>query len=555
MNFFDRISLFSEPVVAKPLDRGVCVIAQSGTVACNVLFSQRHLPLGYVFSTGNQSSITSIDLAHFALRDSRVSAIGIYMESVGAPTALRDLACAARNQGVPIVVLKTGRSEAARSITLSHTGAMSGSDRNLDVLMQRLGIGRCDSLAEFVETLKLLHVHGPLSGNRLALSGGSGGDMAIASDLLQKLDVQLPDVGKETRIKLGQLLGNQVSIGNPFDFQTRTWHDEANLCQMFSAIQDGDADLYGFFLDHPDSSSIEHLEPYELPVRAFLAATRQTGAKAFVASTMAESTPSSIAEMALRSGVAPMQGMWETFRAFEIAHHIGSAWAQFSPPTLGRRAASASVYCIGEFESKQVLMSAGIKTPAAIQVNAKEAAKMAETIGYPVAMKVSSEHILHKTEVNGLALNVDTLDKALKEAKRLGEITEYLLIEEMIDDGVAELIIGAKVDPDFGTIVLVGAGGILAELVEDSVLLLPPFSEEEVLAGLKTLRAYRLLSGYRGRPKGDLDALISAVMAVAELALDPTRAIVEIEINPLIVRPSGRGAVAVDSLLICRRKE
>lgn len=549
VNFFDRVSLFPEPVVARSVGRGVCVIAQSGTVACDVLFANRHLPIGYAFSIGNQSSVTSTDLCYAALNDPRVTAIGMYLESVGDPAALRDLACAARDKKVPIVLIKAGRSEVARSITLSHTGAMVGSERYFDSFLQRLGVGRCETLAEFVETLKLLHVHGPFSGNRLAISGGSGGDMAIASDLLQGLDVQLPSSRAETRSELSEILGGHVSVGNPFDFQTDIWHDEAKLCQMFSAVQDGGADLYGFFVDHPNSETEAHIERYKVPVRAFIAATGATGSKGFIASTLSESTPASIAELAIESGVAPMQGMLETFRSFEIASQIGSSWSNFHPPRLRPRACATSVHSVSEFDAKKMLSSAGIKTPKSTRVIAKDAPGAAKLIGYPVVMKISSEIFQHKTEVNGVAVNVCTQKKAIKEAIRLGEITDHVLIEEMIVDGLAEFIIGANGDSEFGDIVLIGAGGVLAELIDDSVVLLAPFSREDVLSALKTLRSFRLISGYRQRPMGDVDALVSAVMLVAELAQDPRLGIVDLEINPIIVRAQDLGAVAVDSLI------
>lgn len=549
INFFDRISLFPDDVVAKPLERGACVIAQSGTVCLDILFAKRHLPLGYLFSTGNQSSVSSVDLAYMALNDPRVSAVGIYLESAGDPAALRDLACFARDRKIPIVVIKTGRSEVAQRITLNHTGAMASSDQYLDALLARVGIGRCETLAELMETLKLLHVHGPFPGNRLSICGASGGDMAIASDVLQELEVDLPEMSAKTRGELAKILGDAVTIGNPLDFQTATWHDESKLRSMFSTIQDGEADLYGFFLDHPISDRKAVTEPYELPIRAFLTAAQETKARTFIASALPESTPGSIAELALRAGVAPMQGTLETFKAFEVASKIGAAWGNFHPPRIDRSVMEGPARNLSEFEAKKILAGVGIRTPQATEVLANDAARAAEAIGFPVVMKVSSQDIAHKTELNGVALNVDSQEKATIEAVRLGSITDRILVEEMISDGIAEFIIGVNFDPDFGPVVLLGAGGVLAELLEDSVIFLPPFTREDVLTQLKTLRSFRLLSGYRRRPEGDVEALISAVMSAADLAQDRRVGVIELEINPIIVRAKGSGAVAVDSLI------
>jgi acetyl-CoA synthetase len=182
-------------------------------------------------------------------------------------------------------------------------------------------------------------------------------------------------------------------------------------------------------------------------------------------------------------------------------------------------------------------------------VSAADAASAAAQLGFPVVIKAAGAALEHKSDSGGVVLNVHSAAEAAAAAQRLSGLAATLLVEEMVTDGVAEVLVGMSVDPQFGQLLVLGAGGVLTEMLRDSVSLLPPFSAAAIEAALKTLRVGTLLAGYRGRPAGDVAALVAAVLACTRYAAANLERLVELDMNPVIVRPVGRGAVAVDALI------
>jgi acetate---CoA ligase (ADP-forming) len=174
-------------------------------------------------------------------------------------------------------------------------------------------------------------------------------------------------------------------------------------------------------------------------------------------------------------------------------------------------------------------------------------------LGFPVVMKASGAHLEHKTEVGGVVLNVRTEADARQAALRLAKLSDTVLVEEMLTDGVAEILIGVIVDPQFGQVLVLGAGGIFTEIMSDSVSLLPPWTHASIGAALRRLTIAKLLRGYRGKPPADVDALVDTVLCVARYAAANVATLIEIDVNPVIVRPAGKGAVAVDTMIRLQR--
>jgi succinyl-CoA synthetase beta subunit len=215
--------------------------------------------------------------------------------------------------------------------------------------------------------------------------------------------------------------------------------------------------------------------------------------------------------------------------------------------------AASGISTLGEHEGKAALAQAGVRIPRGRLVTAHAAAETALDLGFPVVIKASGAHLEHKTEVGGVVLNVRTEAEARDAAERLSTLSETLLVEEMLTDGVAEILIGVIVDAQFGQVLVIGAGGVLTELLSDSVSLLPPWTPALIESALRRLAVAKLLSGYRGKPAADMNALIDAILCVARYASDNLAALVEIDVNPVIVRPPGLGAVAVDTMIRLKR--
>jgi acyl-CoA synthetase (NDP forming) len=250
-----------------------------------------------------------------------------------------------------------------------------------------------------------------------------------------------------------------------------------------------------------------------------------------------------------------MIGLDDALTAFEAAAFIGKNWARRdqTPPLPATGARGRDLHTLTEHDAKQLLKSHGLSVPDGIVCGHGDAVAAAEKLGYPVTLKVSSAAIAHKTEAGGVALNLQTRDEVAAAATRMARLADNVIVERMVTGAVAELIIGLKSDPQFGLALVLGAGGILTELLKDSATLILPTSRPEIERALRSLKVWKLIDGFRGK-SGDHDGVIKAVEAVAAFADAERGLIEELDVNPLLVLPSGQGAVAVDALIRMRKE-
>jgi acetyl-CoA synthetase len=263
--------------------------------------------------------------------------------------------------------------------------------------------------------------------------------------------------------------------------------------------------------------------------------------------------PDDIAAAFSDGGIAPMMGLDDALTAFEAAAFIGANWAciEKAPVMQAISRRGSGERRLSEFEAKQLLAAHGLAVPAGIVCAAGQAVAAAKRLGFPVALKISSPAVAHKTELGGVALDLATAADVEAASAHLEKLSPQLLVERMVKGAVAELIIGLKSDPQFGLALVVGAGGILAELLQDTATLILPASRTEIEDALKSLKVWRLVNGYRGKI-GDRSAVIDAVEAICAFAETHRGLIEEVDVNPLIVLAPGQGAVAADVLIRMR---
>jgi acetate---CoA ligase (ADP-forming) len=558
INLFDGAALWPDQVVGHRVARGVALICQSGTIALNILFNQRALPIGYLITTGNQTRLAVEDLIDILAEDPRVSALGLYIEGIQDAGSFARAVAKARAAGKPIALVKAGRTEAAARTAHSHTGALAGADGAFDAFCRQAGIARCDSLATLCETLKVLHVAGPLPGRRLLIMGASGGDMAMTADAARHLAIEFPPFAPATTALLGDLLSERVTIANPFDFHTHIWFDRQRLHSLFSIVHRAGYDAVGLMVDCPPEDQADAAS-YVAVIEEFLAAYPGPPGRAAIVSSLPESLSAGTRVRCLAAGVIPLQGQREALEALDHAAAIGAAWARGAAVELrrpGRRhdrgaeplGGRARGKTLAENAGKAALAAYGVPVPRSRVVTPDQAASAARALGFPVVIKATG-NIEHKSEVGGVVLDVRSAADATAAAERLSGISSTVLVEEMVTDGVAEVLVGITTDPQFGQLLVLGTGGVLAELVRDTAMLLPPFTSAGIQCAISRLGISRLLGGYRGRPPGDLPALVHAVLACARYAEENMDRLLELDLNPVIVRPAGLGAVAVDALV------
>ncbi len=566
INFFDQVALWPDQVVGRRVEHGVAIICQSGTLALNLLFNGRSLPIGYVLTVGNQTCLAVEDMIELLSDDERVTAFGLYVEGVKDTVRFARAVEKARAAGKPIALVKAGRTEAAARTAHTHTGSLAGADTVFDSFCRQAGVARCDSLATLCETLKVFHSGGPLRGRRVLVMGASGGDMAMTADASRDLGLTFPPFPPATAAQLRELLTEKVTVANPFDFHTHIWFDAPAMKSMFSMVHRAGFDATGFMLDCPPADQADPAA-YVVAIDQYVATFPGPPARGAVISSLPESMAVSTREMCLAAGIMPLQGQREALEALNLAGEVGETWASGTTvelripghgdptptsvhaETAATGTAAPRVVTLTEHAGKAALAAFGVSIPRSRVVTARDVANTAQEIGFPVVIKASGAHLEHKSELGAVVVNVRTAADAEGAAQRLSKLSDSLLVEQMISDGVAEILVGMTVDPQFGQVLVIGAGGILTELLRDSATLLPPFTPTSIEAALNRLKVSKLLAGFRGKPAGDVPALIETVLACTRYAEANLNALVELDINPVIVRPAGLGAVAVDALI------
>ena len=332
INFLDGAPLWPDQHGGRRLGadgRGVAIVTQSSNIAISMTMQRRALPIAYVVTAGNQAQLGVSRLASAFLEDGRVSALGLHVEGFDSVAGFEALAREARARSVPVVVMKAGRSERGRAATLSHTASVAGSDAGAEAFLRRLGFARVHGVPEFLEALKLLHVHGALDGPRLGAMCCSGGEAGLLADSAEGTGVALPDLAPEHAAAVGATVHPLVTVANPLDYHTFSWGDEAALAGTFTAFARAGFDATLLVLDFPRPDRCEDAD-WWVAADAFGRAMRAAGAKGVVAATLGENLPEETAERLMERGIAPLGGVREAFAAIECAAAVGEAWR--APP-------------------------------------------------------------------------------------------------------------------------------------------------------------------------------------------------------------------------------
>ncbi|MEC9196947.1 MAG: acetate--CoA ligase family protein [Pseudomonadota bacterium] len=539
VNALDGAALWPDVHGMKRCDSGVAIVGQSSNVAINLTMQVRGLPIAYVVTVGNQAQTGMAQIGEALLADPRVTALGLHIEGISDLRAYEALAATAHRLGKPVVVMKVGASEQARTATVSHTASLAGSDAGARALMVRLGVAMVDSPATLLETLKILHLTGGLASRRIASMSCSGGEASLMADLGQALGVEYPPLGQAQAAALRTALGPKVALANPLDYHTYIWGDQAALTGCFSAMMQGDLALGCVVLDFPRQDRFDAPE-WQLVLNAVAETRLVAGKPMALLASMPEGMPEDVAVKAMKAGVIPLCGMADGLKAIAASANVGlpNSEALLMPND------ASPAQMLDERQAKAMLAQYGLRVPSnALAHLGEEAARIATEMGFPVVLKGFG--IAHKTEAGAVAVGLSSSQAVMEAAKAMP--CQHFLVEEMIDDAVAELLIGVVCDPAHGFVLTLGAGGVLTEILADTVSLLLPVIEEDIRDALASLRAAPLLLGYRGRPAADIGAVVEAVLSVQSFVIAQAAQVQEVEINPLLCCPSG--AVAVDALI------
>jgi acyl-CoA synthetase (NDP forming) len=574
LNFNGKTGTYSAPAPREIVAGDIGMVAQSGYVCIQVANANRGLGFSMILSAGNEAVVDATDYIGYMLEDPGTRVIMAFIEQFRRPERLPALARRSRELGKPIVLIKVGRSEMARRATAAHTGALAGSDDVQDALFKQLGLIRVDDLDEMFETAELLSKWRERlpKGNGVFAVTLSGGVISLLADLGEKLNLSFPAWTDTGRARVQELLPPYAGVENPLDAWGFGKVEESYLPCLSAAADEPEADLILVSQDVPAGMAPRQVEQYAAVAEAAAAVYERGGMPVVFLSNPSGGFDSAIQGILDRAGVPLLQGSREGLRAIDHAITYGRFLAGKPLPVVSATPSAAAEVVqpifdkaqgtLTEYESKQVLAAYGVKcTRERLCGSAAEAVAAAREIGTPVALKVMSPQILHKTEAGIIALNLNgdeeirrSYDRLMKAARSYDPQARIdgVLCQQMATGAVAEAIVGLLIDPQFGPAVIFGMGGIMVEVLGDRALGIPPLDCETAGRLIEQTRTSRILKGFRGAPPGDIEALIDVLIAVGNLAVDWSERIEALDINPLLIMPEGKGAVAVDALLVLR---
>lgn len=532
---------------------GLAFVTQSGALGTvvNTLAQRRKLGLGYVVHTGNEADVTAVDAIAAVAADDRVRVVGAYLEGVRDGAALCELARDLAIAGKPLVVVKVGRGATGARAVASHTGALATEDRLFGDLARQAGIVRARNEAHLLDLCEgFLRCPLPPVGGGLGIVTQSGGTAVLMADRADELGLRMPGLSDSTRETLATFLPSYASFDNPVDASMQAVADPALLGRSLATVLDDPSIGVGVvWLQHMDAKADEL-------VRMF-ADLRLVAAKPWI---VAWAAPPEHAVDALRAaGVC-------VFESAETAVDVARGLVEFamSRQRLGEVATplpAADVRpapgVVAALDAARRLAHAGVALPSTeLAASATEAVSIAHRLGVPVALKIESRDIAHKTEVGGVRLGLtgdvavaSAFDDVVASARARAPAARIdgALLQAMAAPGV-ELVVGLRRDPSFGMLVMLGLGGVFVEVLRDVCFRRAPVSRDEARSMIEELRGRRLLDSFRGRDAVDLDAIAELVRAVAAFGAANDDWLEELDLNPVIARADG--AVAVDWLML-----
>ncbi len=555
----ERLLLYPHPRIRAVVPGSVGVVFHSGGTFQYWLdqASLRGLGFSYCVSSGNELDLDLTDYLEFFLDDENTKIIVCLIEGIRRPAAFMAAAARALAIGKPILMVKSGRSERAKEAVMSHTGALAGDDVVFNALCRRYGIVRCHDLDEMLETC-LAFAPGRLpKGRRIGLITTSGNSVGLLVDYASEEGAELADFAPATKERLVGLIDPGLVPGNPLDVgatNVRRQDKFAAICKH--VVADPNVDMLGVQGQLP-------ILPHEVSDAAILADLAATTDKPVLfLARMAQNLTEAARDFGRKTGLPFLQGLPAAVHALQAL----ATYAELRACAHGRSGLELPVpvgKVLPDGPALDTLLAAhGLAPPhSAMASSAEDAAARAADIGFPVALKLVSADVSHKTEAGAVALGLADSAAVVEAARKMhagvrahhpDARVDGFLVQEMVSG--LEFIVGARTDPLYGPFLVLGLGGITVEVLADTAIALLPVDEAEVRAMLAGLRSAPLLGSFRGQPPRDVDALVAAILGLAQLFLDHRDAISDIEVNPLMVGPQGAGVRAVDVRIIrCAR--
>jgi acetate---CoA ligase (ADP-forming) len=534
---------------------GVTFITHSGSAFAALAHNDRNLRFNLVVSAGQELVATTADYIEYALGLESTRVVALFLETVRDPAHFQDALAAAAEREIPIVALKVGRHERSKRLVEAHSGALAGSDAAFEALFDAYGVSRVATLDELADAAELFASGRPATPGGLAAIHDSGGERALLVDVAADVGIDFATLSQPTIARLEGVLEQGLSATNPLD-AWGTGNDAEQIFRecMYALLDDPETAALAFCVDMTTEN--EGVGSY---VQTALDVYPKTTKPMAMLGNLASAIDRADSARLRQAGIPVLEGTVTGLSAFRHLFAYRDFAARYRPPAtaidvaLSRRWRDrmTAEHPLRPSDALQLISDYNLPVVSATQATSVEGAlRAAEAIGWPVALKTSAPGIAHKTEVRGIVLGItdsDLLRAAYEDiAARLGP---DVVVTGMAPAGV-EIALGIVRDEQFGPLVMVAAGGVLIEVLDERVFVLPPVDHERALGMLRRLRLWQLLNGVRGEPPADIDAVAESIVALSRLADDLGGAIDALDVNPLIAGPDG--CAAVDALVVPR---
>ena len=537
--------LWTFPTATPLLKKGpVGLIFQSGGSLGNWIkgATERGIGFSYAISSGNEVSLDLVDYLSFLVDDPATKVITLMVEGIRRPDEFMAVAEQALVKGKPILAVKLGRSEMGKRQAISHTGSLAGADEVFDAVCHRLGLIRCPTLEDLTETTLAFMPGRFPKGSRAAIVVNSGGMKGLICDHCDELKTNLAELSDQTKAAVRPLIPAELAVENPLECGVAGFGDEAGFINIVKLhAEDPGVDLLAIHGELPRGQ--------KRSAELFKSAVAATDKPVLA---FGRSTYSCLEESRAfqeEAGMPFLQAIKPTLRALAGLGLYGER-RQRGVPKLA--AANGNEGDLAGENLNALLLRHGIGLPKqAMAGTAADAAMKAKEIGFPVAIKLIAAEVVHKTESGAVVLGLKSAEEVQAEGQKLLTKTlgrGHLLIQEMVQG--TEVLIGARTDPQYGSFLMVGLGGIFVEVLKDVSIRLLPIDEREAREMLKELRGYKVLEGVRGQKPRDIDALVKAMVGLSDIFAAHRNDLSDMEINPIMVREQGKSTAAVDVRLV-----
>ncbi len=545
------------PAFMFPQPKGgrIALVSQSGAFGglCMQMARERGIGFAYMITTGNEADVQATDALAYLANDPDVGVIMLYLEGCRDGARMIEALEIARRNNKPVVAIKLGRTDAGAKAAQSHTAALAGSDSVFEAVFKQYGVYRAYNIEEFFDVGVATSIGCMPRNNKVGLVTVSGGVGVLMADDAAARGLDVEELPASAQAKFKKLVPF-AGVNNPLDVTGQIMNDRTLLEQAANLVL-SESDYGSLVCFQGASSAMPEIAAEQLAV--WLRVKKRYPDRLICISGLL--APDYI--KAIEAGGMPTsRDPTHSLRAIAALNGFATAFARpFSVPKVGLAKNRLPVGNLNEIEAMKVLADAGLPViEERLATTADEAAAAAEAIGFPVVMKVVSRDILHKSDIGGVKLRLadakavraafadimSSVAKAMPSAKLDG-----CLVAPMLGGGGVETIIGVTDDPVFGPVVMFGLGGINVEVLHDVAFRVAPFDEDEAHRMMREIRSYKVLEGVRGAPPCDVDALAKALAAVSRFAAAHRDQIASLEANPVVVRPKGQGAIALDAVV------